>query len=184
MPTLIFRGAFMRPIDLRYERRSKQAFVRINFSADYSDTVAEALGWGEVVPDEEHPGKMRRLPPPEWIEAGDLDGEYTAIKFVLVPNGELKNNEIDIPCKEISGFHFARIQDPKHKDSTILELRFQIHAPAYVDTLTALARYLNVVGEGKAQLRVQYEAQSEVENEAEEAKESNQGELVEMAPSG
>jgi len=150
MPKLTIRGAYIRFVDVRYDEKSKTVYTKINFTASFSDPVRDAMEWG--------------APPPGFASA-KLDGELVAKNLVLTPNGNLKNHEFELDAKEIGNFEVVRIAN-ESGDGTTLELRFQVvsgdsAAPRKLQT------YLSNVGKGEAVLKVGYEAQSELEMEAE-----------------
>lgn len=60
MPKLIFRAALIRFVDLRYDDKAKQKYVKINFTAAFSEPVREAMEWGE---------------PPAGFASAKLDGD-------------------------------------------------------------------------------------------------------------
>lgn len=155
MPKLIFRAAVIRFVDLRYDEKSKTTYTKINFTAAFSEPVREAMEWGE---------------PPAGFASAKLDGEFTASHLILTPNGrELKASELQINAKEIGNFELVRVNNDGG-DSTSNELRFQVITPD-PEAAAKLSEYISVVGKGEAQLRVNYEAQSELEMEAEETQE-------------
>lgn len=149
MPKLIFRGAFIRFVDLRYDEKSKTTHTKINFTASFSKPVQEAMEWGE---------------PPAGFASAKLDGNFVATNLILTPNGELKSHEIQFDAKEISGFELHRVMND---ESTSNELRFQVVTSAS-GAAAKLQKYISTIGKGEAQLRVNYEAQSELEMEAEQ----------------
>lgn len=157
MPKLIFRGASIRFVDLRYDDKSKSTYTKLNFTAQFSEPVREAMEWGE---------------PPEGLATGNLDGEMNATHFILTPNGsELKQHEMQLDAKTIGAFQFVRSDDGN-------KLRFQIVTS--VDGAAALAeQYLRVIGAGEAQLRVNYEQQEELDiapaEEVQESLETSEG---------
>ena len=149
MPKLIFRGAFIRFVDLRYDDKSKVAYTKLNFTAAFSDPIREAMEWGE---------------PPAGFNSAKLDGTLTATNLILTPNGkELKQHEIQIDCKEISGFEFVSV---KEGDSTRQELRFQI-VTAVDGAEAIIGAYIRAIGKGEGQLRIGYEQQAEMPLEEE-----------------
>jgi hypothetical protein len=155
LPKLIFRGAFVRFVDLRYDEKSKTVYTKINFTAAFSDPIRQAMEWGE---------------PPAGFASAKLDGEFTATNLILTPNGrELKQHEIQLSAKEISGFDLVRVKS-EDGESTSNELRFQVISQD-PEAAYKLREYLAVIGKGEAQMRVGYEAQSELEMEAEDAEE-------------
>jgi hypothetical protein len=155
LPKLIFRGSYIRFVDLRYDEKSKTPYLKLNFTASFSEPVREAMEWGE---------------PPAGYGACDLDGEFSATHFILTPNGrELKQAEIQMSAKSIGDFQLYRVKG-EDGDSTHYELRFQVVTPD-VDAAAKLQGYIAIIGKGEAQLRVNYEAQSELEMEAEAVEE-------------
>ena len=145
MPKLIFRGAFIRFVDLRYDDKSKQKYVKLNFTAAFSDPVRETLEWGE---------------PPVGFDSAKLDGDLTASHFVLTPDGkELRQHELQLDSTGISNFEFARVK--VHEDSFENQLRFQIVTSA-VGATGQVEAYIEAIGKSTAQLRVNYEQQAEM----------------------
>ena len=145
MPKLIFRGAYIRFVDLRYDDRSKQKYVKLNFTAAFSDPVREALEWGE---------------PPVGFDSAKLDGDLTASHFILTPDGkELRQHELQLDSTAISNFEFARVK--VGEDSFENQLRFQIVTSA-VGATGQVEAYIEAIGKSTAQLRVNYEQQAEM----------------------
>jgi len=100
VPKLIFRGASIRFVDLRYDDKSKSTYTKLNFTAQFSEPVREAMEWGE---------------PPEGLATGNLDGEMNATHFILTPNGsELKQHEMQLDAKTI-----ARLEEPYHPKAVV-----------------------------------------------------------------
>ena len=145
MPKLIFRGAYIRFVDLRFDDRSKQKYVKLNFTAAFSDPVREALEWGE---------------PPAGFDSAKLDGDLTASHFILTPDGkELRQHELRLDSTAISNFEFARVK--VGEDSFENQLRFQIVTSA-VGATGQVEAYIEAIGKSTAQLRVNYEQQAEM----------------------
>lgn len=145
MPKLILRGAFIRFVDLRYDDKSKQKYVKLNFTAAFSEPVREALEWGE---------------PPVGFDSAKLDGDLTASHFVLTPDGkELRQHELQLDSTGISNFEFARVK--VGEDSFEQQLRFQIVTSA-VGAAGRVEAYIEAIGKSTAQLRVNYAQQSEM----------------------
>jgi hypothetical protein len=153
MPTITFRGTFIRFVDLRFDTKSKSVYTKINFTAVYSKPVRDELEWSEL---------------PDGMASANLDGEYTATEFTLMPNG-LENAAFTLEAKDMSGFSVHRVTSDDDKEKTEEELRFQVLTPDE-HAASKLAKYLKVVGHGAAQLRVKYNAQSVLENEAADEK--------------
>ena len=146
MPKLLFRGAFIRFVDLRYDEKSKTTYTKINFTASFSEPIREAMEWGE---------------PPAGFASADLDGQMAATHLILTPNGrELKQHELQLDAKEISAFKLVRVED--ENETTHNELRFQV-ATTSADAAALLSQYLSTIGKGEGQLRVNYDAQSEMD---------------------
>jgi hypothetical protein len=154
MPTLTFRGAYIRFVDLRYEPKSKAVYTKINFTATYSKPVRDELNWPEL---------------PESMPAADLDGNFTATEFTIIPNG-LDTSAFNLDAKELGHFSVHRVASDNDQEKTEEELRFQIVTPDK-HAASKLAKYLDVVGHGAAQLKVKYNAQSTIENEASDQQE-------------
>jgi hypothetical protein len=145
MPKLILRGAFIRFVDLRYDDKSKQKYVKLNFTAAFSEPVREALEWGE---------------PPVGFDSAKLDGDLTASHFVLTPDGkELRQHELQLDSTGISNFEFARVK--VGEDSFEQQLRFQIVTSA-VGAAGRVEAYIEAIGKSTAQLRVNYAQQAEM----------------------
>src|ERR1035437_10726781 len=97
MPKLLFRGAYVRFVDLRFDDKSKTTYTKLNFTASFSEPIREAMEWGA---------------PPPGFSSAKLDGSMTATHLVLTPNGrELKTHELQLDAREISGFEFHRVKD-------------------------------------------------------------------------
>jgi hypothetical protein len=135
MSKLIFRGAYIRFVDLRFDDRSKQKYVKLNFTAAFSDPVREALEWGE---------------PPAGFDSAKLDGDLTASHFILTPDGkELRQHELQLDSTVISNFEFARVK--VGEDSFEQQLRFQIVTSA-VGAAGRIEAYIEAIGKSTAQL--------------------------------
>lgn len=152
MPKLLFRGATIRFVDLRYNEQSKTCYTKINFTAAWTDPIREAMEWGQ---------------PPEGFASAKLDGELVATMLEMIPNGDLKQHGFDLEAKEISSFELHRVTDG---ESTKQEIRFQI-VTTVAKAAQKLAAYLSTIGKGEALLKVTYEVQSELEQEAENTQE-------------
>jgi len=149
MPTLTLRGAHIRFVDLRYEPKSKSVYTKVNFTAVYSKPVRDEMEWPEL---------------PEGMPTADLEGEYTATKLTLAPNG-LEASTIELEAKDMGGFSVHRVKAKDDPESFEEELRFQVVTPDR-HAAKKLATYLEIVGHGEAQLKIKYNAQSAMENDA------------------
>lgn len=149
MPKLIFRGAYIRFVDLRYDEKSKTTYSKLNLTAEFSEPVREAMGWGA---------------PPEGFDSADLAGDVNATNFILTPNGkELKQHELQLAAKELSAFKLVKVNDDQ-EGASHYELRFQLTTVAE-DAEQWIGQYLRHIGKGEGQLRVNYEEQAEMEME-------------------
>ena len=145
MPKLIFRAAYIRCVDLRYDDKSKNKYVKLNFTAAFSEPVRQAMEWGE---------------PPAGFASAKLDGDLTASHFILTPDGlELRQHEVQMDATGISNFEVARVK--VGNDSTENELRFQL-VTTVPGAAARIEAYLEAIGKGTAQLRVNYEQQEEM----------------------
>lgn len=153
MPKMIFRGAVIRFIDLRYEEKAKTKYVKINFTAAFSEPVREVMEWGE---------------PPAGFASAKLDGDLTANHFILTPDGkELRAHEIQMDASAISNFEVHRVKTGE--DSHENELRFQV-VTAVPGAAAQLEAYLETIGKAGAQLRVNYEQQEPLDLKHEDDK--------------
>jgi hypothetical protein len=142
MPKLIFRAALIRFVDLRYDDKAKMKYVKMNFTASFSKPVREAMEWGE---------------PPAGFASAKLNGDITASHMILTPDGkELGQHELQMDISGASSFEVHRVK--VGEDSYENELRFQVVTSAS-GAAARLEAYLEVIGKGTAQLRVNYEQQ-------------------------
>ncbi len=154
MPTITFRGAIIRFVDVRYDDKSKAVYTKINFTAAYSKPVRDEMQWAEL---------------PESMPAADLSGDFMATEFTIIPNG-LDESTFSLEAREMSKFSVHRVTSKQDSEKTEEELRFQILSQER-NAAHKLAKYLVVVGHGAAQLKVKYNAQSVLEEEAAEKQE-------------
>lgn len=142
--TVIFRGSYIRSMELRNGESDRHC--RINITADWSDTVREAMGWGEV---------------PEGFGSADLSGRLAASHLILTPaSKELRRNEMQINAEEVHEFEVRPLKDSKG-EPTGRELRFMVTSAA-PDTAAKVEAYCAVVGRGLAALKVSYVKQDEL----------------------
>lgn len=150
MQKLIFRGALIRYVDLRQDDEAG-LFRRIHFTADLSDTVCEAMEWGE---------------PSEGLTQGKLLGELTATHLILTPNSkQLRQHELQLDVNEVSDFQFFRVKGDDG-ESTRTELRF-IARSVSKGAGALLENYMELIGKGMGQLRIAYEKQEKLPLEGE-----------------
>lgn len=154
MPKMIFRGAIIRFFDWRRNDNGGQ-FVRIHFSADFTDPIRESMEWGEVQ---------------EGAKRTSLEGTVTATNLILTPNGrELKTSEIQLTAQEIRDFVFVRGKANEKTGKSRPDRMDFIVTCAQNGAAAIIEEYGNVIGKGAAQLRVGYEEQSELEMEEEDS---------------
>lgn len=146
MGKLIFRGAYIRYMDVRQDEDAG-AFVRLHLTADYSQPVQEAMDWEPV---------------PESITSAKLAGRLAATHLILTPNGpELRQHELQLSCTDVCDFQLFRVQNDDG-ETTRTELRFQ--AKSAQDGAAALVEnYIRRIGKGIGQLRVSYTKQEELD---------------------
>ena len=143
--TIIFRGAYIRKITKN--NSESDTGVRIEIGADWTDTVREHMEWDEV---------------PHGHGASDLIGKLRANHMILTPaDNMLKKHEVQIDIDECSGFNQKGIKDGEGNIG-YRELLFAIDSSS--DCAAALAEgYVNLIGRGKAQLKVSYVKQEEID---------------------
>ncbi len=152
MQKLILRGAFIRYVDLRQDDEAG-LFRRIHFTADLSDTVCEAMEWGE---------------PSEGLTQGKLLGELTATHLILTPNSkQLRQHELQLDVKDVSDFQFFRVKE-EDGETTRTELRF-VARSLQKGAGALLENYMELIGKGQGQLRVAYEKQEKLPLDGEAA---------------
>jgi hypothetical protein len=91
MPSVTFRGAEIRYLDLRQDEAG--VFSRIHMTADLSEPLMEAMGWAKV---------------PDSISTGKLSGAMAATHMILTPNDkEFAKHEMQFNVSEIKDFTFT-----------------------------------------------------------------------------
>jgi hypothetical protein len=144
---LIFRGARVRYFDGRDSKAG--FFTRIYMTADFSDVVREAMGWG---------------PPAEGFSQGKLDGELNATNMVLTPNQKpLRQHELQLAVVKVDDFQFFRVKN-SDDETTSEEVRFVLHS-AVDGAAGLLENYMRRIGtsdDSVGQLRIAYEVQDEL----------------------
>lgn len=153
MPTITFRGARIRYIDLRRDEEAG-VFARVHLTADYSTPVMAEMGWAPV---------------DETITSCKLIGRLAALNMVLTPaDAKLSRSEVQVECSEVSDFQLAPL---KNDDGEVHghELRF-IARTIEAGAVALLENYLRVIGASPAALAVSYSEQSVLELEDDGAK--------------
>lgn len=136
MESITFRGAFVRHYDGR--KGEGGAFVRIHMTADFSDTVVEALEW-------EDPGHSST--------DTKLEGELMASNFILTPGDKmLAQYEIQFGIRSVGDFKMVRVVDGESKRR---ELRFTIGSNV-AGVAAMVDDYIRRVGDHQGALKVSY----------------------------
>ena len=145
--------------------------VRLHIRSDLSRPVAEKMGW-EIMVDESvilH-----------GIDGAKLKGVVSAANVKLIPNGELKNQQIEFVGGEAKDFKVVTSGGGEEEDDPPLttELRFTLTFTP--ESAPRVLKYLLAVGQGSALMKVTVakeqqmklgEDATEEEEEAEEAPE-------------
>ena len=178
MPKLLFRGSFIRFVDLRYSEDAARSHVRIDVTSDFSEPVAREMKWNPMSFAEELPAKIQDAIATyvrehggftKWLELAGLTqaklkGRIAATVIELIPNGQLKENAISLEANEVRNFTLFRLLD-KEGNTKSLELRFQV-AVTHKGAAGILENYLDIVGQGVAQLKVGFAKQEDLDLEA------------------
>ncbi len=151
MPSLTFRGAFIRYFDCRLQEGG--AFTRIHASADLSDPIREAMDWPQIA---------------DEIESCKLSGSLAAEHFVMTPTDKaLKSHEFQLPVGEVTDFEVARVKEDDG-ESVRTELRFKMRS-ASGSAAALLFEYLSTVGKAPAAMKLRYSEQGSLTEETSEA---------------
>ncbi len=171
MPKMLFRGAYIRFADLRYDEDGAHSHVRLDMTADFSEPIAREMQWNPMSFVEDLPAEVQQLiathmkthgGPTKWLELAGLTqaklkGRIAATTIELIPNGELKQHSISLEANEVRAFNVVRLLT-KDGNTKSLELRFQV-AISQRGAAGVIENYLDTVGMGVAQLKVGYEKQ-------------------------
>jgi hypothetical protein len=144
---MIFRSAQMRTLDTRIAESG--GLARIAMAAAYDHDVRDEMGWPEL---------------PAGAGEMELEDVLVLDSFSLVPNGELKNFTVDGYAREARDFRAVKINVPKSESQETV-LRFVV-----VTADAGSAQRLHVafwaIGRAPCQLKVSYQKQTEVEQQA------------------
>jgi hypothetical protein len=137
---IIFRGAYIRHLDVRQSPEGEAVFVRAHIACDFSDPVIEAMRWEDL---------------PEGFSQASLKGELAAQTMTMKPSSrELDKHAFDLPIHEARDFQVVSLkQDDDKPDKR--ELRFVVRSADHKAT-RVLDDYLRTIGKGKGQLRISY----------------------------
>lgn len=185
---MLFRGAFIRFVDLRYDADASASHSRIELTTDFSDTIAEEMGWNPMSFLTDLPtvaqialsDYLKEHGTLGWIEAAGitsskLKGSITATGIELIPNGmEMKKYSLSLEANEVRNFSLVRLTD-KEGSTTSLELRFQV-AISQKGAAARLENYLDHVGQGIAQLKIGYQKQDDLDLQANHEDEEQESE--------
>jgi hypothetical protein len=159
MPAIIFRGAHIRYVDLRYDEDSRMVYHRIHASADWTQEAREFCGFehGEDIP--------------ESVSTGKIDFDTTASHMVLTPNQkELRQHELQLAVTGLEGFGLFRSgKDDKHKE----ELRF-IMTTSERGAAGALENFIQPCGLADCALKVTFAQQQRLQEQPAAAPEEEQ----------
>lgn len=144
MPAIIFRGAHVRYVDLRYDVDSKQVYYRIHVSAEWTRETREFCGFedGEDIPDS--------------VSTGKIDFDSTASHMILLPNHkELQQHELQLAITGLEGFGLFR---SGKEDERKQELRF-IMTSVEAGAAGAMEAFIQPCGLVDCALKVTYAEQ-------------------------
>ena len=159
---IIFRGAVLKHFDGRQNQEGSDYTTKLYFSAEFSDTVQEQMGWDD-------PGECLKPGKP----AG-LVGELLGMNLILTPGDKkLKDFEIQLGVKDVIDFQVVVLKDDEGEPAG-RQLRFTVRTPQ--DGAAAMAeQYIRRVGRHESQLRITYLPQAKQEQlSLEETKPSDQ----------
>lgn len=139
LDSTIFRGAFIRFVDLRFQDETGK-FVRIHVTSDLTDVEQQALGWDTV---------------PVCVPKGDLTGTLVAHNLIFTPSGDLAKSELQVPCDEVGDFQLVRTKDGEG-EAKGEELRFIIRS-THKGAAALLEAYMEAVGRAPAQLKITHD---------------------------
>ncbi len=153
MPSILFRGAFLRHAVLQDDEEAG-AFRRIHFTADFSDPVRQHMGWDDL---------------PDGLTSGKLSGELNGTHLVLTPNGkDLKRHELQISCSQVNDFQVFRVKNDDG-ETTRTELRFIVRSNQ-PGAMALIEAYKEAIGRGVGVLKIAHEKQEDLPFESEESK--------------
>lgn len=139
--TVLFRGAFIRSFNYKNAKDSRH--TKIEFTADWTDKIREAMKWPEV---------------PEGYEKVDLIGKLSASHMILTPSKrELRDHEFQIEIDEATDFTVIPTLDKKGEVKS-RELRFAITSTSK-GCAAKVEAYCQKMGREAAQLKVSYVVQ-------------------------
>jgi hypothetical protein len=158
-----FRGAFIRYFDVRQSPKGEGIWVNVHMTADFSDPVREAMGWGEI--------------PDNFTEA-KLLGSLTGVEMMLKPSSrELDKYALKLQIREVKDFKVVVLAQGDDKPNEN-ELRFTV-VTSSEKANTYLGNYLKSIGKGKGRLTVSYSEQGSLVDGIEATEEQRQATLPE-----
>jgi hypothetical protein len=147
--TITFRGATVRHFDVRQSPKGEGMWVNIHMSADFTDTLREAMDWEDL---------------PESYKDADLSGDLAGVEMYLKPNGkELDQYALKLYIKTVDRFKVVSLKQSED-DPDERELRFTITTNAK-KAHVYLGSWVQYIGTGKGVLKVSYSAQGELEEQ-------------------
>lgn len=142
--TILFRGAYIRRCEIRNGEDARE--VRVEMTADWTETVREKMEWGEV---------------PHGHGGGYLLGELVASTMQLTPAGrELKEWQLDLNINKVTGFVQVPLKDSEG-NTTGRELRFSVRATAEA-TAAKVEEYCARIGRHAGLLKIKFQHQEEL----------------------
>ncbi len=142
MPSIRFRGAFIRYADVRCDDEAGK-FIRLHLTADWTDTVRDHMGWQDV---------------PDTVSKATLSGVLNGQNLILTPNGkELKRHELQIGITEVDDFTLVRVKDDEGEPKGT-ELRFRART-TQPGAAALIEGYIERIGRGVGLLKIEHEKQ-------------------------
>jgi hypothetical protein len=147
--TITFRGAIVRHFDVRQSPKGEGMWVNIHMSADFTDTLREAMDWEDL---------------PDSYRDADLSGDLAGVEMFLKPNGrELDRYALKLNIRSVDSFKVVSLKQGDDKEDE-RELRFTITTNAE-KAHVFLGSWVRYIGRGKGVLKVSYSQQGELGEE-------------------
>jgi hypothetical protein len=157
MAKIIFRGAVIRYIDIRYDVKGNVVYRRIHMSADSTKEARRMLGMeeGQDLPDS--------------FSSGKIEGAFPASHMLLEPNPkELRQHETQMAISDIGDFKLVRSgNEEKRKE----RLDF-VMVTAEKAAGAHLENFLDICGHCDSRLTVVYAKQEVLQMDAPESDEN------------
>lgn len=142
---ITFRGTILKHFDLRQGKEGGDTFVRIHFSADYSEQVREKMDWERI---------------PDSIMDAKLSGELLATHLVLTPGDkQLRNHELNFDISNCEDFQVVPLKNDEGEVRG-RELRFVVRTPSEIEGF--LGQHIRRVGRHAGALKISYSKQDDL----------------------